>query len=458
MPSAKRAQAAEYLRMSTDKQCYSIANQREAIRIYAESEGLEIVASYVDEARSGVTMKRRDGLKSLLSDVMAGAPFSTVLVLDVSRWGRFQDPDQAAHYEFICREAGVSIRYCAEAFENDGSPTSSLLKSLKRVMAADYSRQLSDRCRAGIRRQVLAGAWGGGSAPYAWARQTFETDGRPGRILGYGDRRGAHQVVRLVPGPREEIANVREVFRLYTTAIMGPAAIAAHLNERGVSYRGSAWTPQRVRKILKNELARGIYTFNRSSARLGKVTTHKPDQWQKVKVARPLISLAMWRAAQAKFDELDGDRWTDDELVELLRRLLAKEGFISRWLVRQSAEVPCESVYIRRFGSVDAACAKIPYERPRAYRQHVDPDGFKRDVIISRLKDLLEEKGYLSLPDVRASPRLPSLNIIYREFGSLHSAYAAAGYNLSRGDLVRAGRARAANRIVASSSADPTVQ
>jgi len=91
--------------------------------------------------------------------------------------------------------------------------------------------------------------------------------------------------------------------------------------------------------------------------------------------------------------------------------LLAKEGFISRWLVRQSAEVPCESVYIRRFGSVDAACAKIPYERPRAYRQHVDPDGFKRDVIISRLKDLLEEKGYLSLPDVRASPRLPSLNI-----------------------------------------------
>ncbi len=457
MPRQVREQAAEYLRMSTDKQCYSIASQREAIRAYAEREGLEVVRSYVDEARSGVTMKRRDGLKSLLSDVMAGAPFSTVLVLDVSRWGRFQDPDQAAHYEFLCREAGVSVQYCAEPFENDGSATSSLVKNLKRVMAAEYSRNLSDRCRAGLRRQVLAGAWGGGVAPYAWARQTFDAEGRPGRILGHGDRRGANQVVRLVHGPREEIENVRTVFRLFTTGIMGPARIASHLNASGVSYRGGSWTDQRVRKILKNEMARGIFTFNRSSARLGKVTFHEPDQWQKMKIAGPMISLATWRAAQAKFEALDGERWTDDELVELLRRLLAREGFISRWLVRQSRDVPCESVYIRRFGSVDAACARIPYVRPRAYRQHVDPDGLKREVIIERLKELLEEKGYLSLPDVRASTRLPSLNVIYREFGSLTRAYAAAGYHRSRGDLVRDGRARAARRDGSREGGPPAV-
>jgi hypothetical protein len=24
-------------------------------------------------------------------------------VYDVSRWGRFQDPDEAAHYEFLCK-------------------------------------------------------------------------------------------------------------------------------------------------------------------------------------------------------------------------------------------------------------------------------------------------------------------------------------------------------------------
>jgi DNA invertase Pin-like site-specific DNA recombinase len=62
MPRQAREQVAEYLRMSTDKQCYSTASQREAIRAYFEREGLEVVRSYVDEARSGVTMKRRDGL------------------------------------------------------------------------------------------------------------------------------------------------------------------------------------------------------------------------------------------------------------------------------------------------------------------------------------------------------------------------------------------------------------
>ena len=58
--------------------------------------------------------------------------FGSILVLDVSRWGRFQDPDQAAHYEFLCREAGVQVRYCSEAFENDGTAVTALVKQMKR--------------------------------------------------------------------------------------------------------------------------------------------------------------------------------------------------------------------------------------------------------------------------------------------------------------------------------------
>ena len=58
----------------------------------------------------------------LIEDVRSGyADFDHVLVYDVSRWGRFQDVDESAHYEFICKEAGVKVVYCAEQFENDGS-------------------------------------------------------------------------------------------------------------------------------------------------------------------------------------------------------------------------------------------------------------------------------------------------------------------------------------------------
>ena len=117
--------AAQYLRMSTEQQRYSLANQIELIRVYAERHGFTVVKSYEDAGRSGVTTARRDGLKRLLRDVVAGSqPYATILVVDVSRWGRYQNPDEGAHYEFLCREAGVNVCYCAETFDNDDSPTS----------------------------------------------------------------------------------------------------------------------------------------------------------------------------------------------------------------------------------------------------------------------------------------------------------------------------------------------
>jgi DNA invertase Pin-like site-specific DNA recombinase len=74
--------------------------------------------------------------------------FSVILVYDVSRWGRFQDADESAYYEYICRKAGVAVHYCAEQFENDGSPVSTIVKGVKRAMAGEYSRELSSKVSA----------------------------------------------------------------------------------------------------------------------------------------------------------------------------------------------------------------------------------------------------------------------------------------------------------------------
>ena len=84
------------------------------------------------------------GLQQLIKDVEAGvADFQIILVYDVSRWGRFQDADESAYYEYICRRAGIQVAYCAEQFENDGSPVSTIVKGVKRAMAGEYSRELS---------------------------------------------------------------------------------------------------------------------------------------------------------------------------------------------------------------------------------------------------------------------------------------------------------------------------
>jgi len=86
--------AAQYLRMSTEHQQYSLENQSTAIQKYAESHGFEVVRTYSDAARSGVVLRYRAGLQQLFQDVVSGtSAYRAILVYDVSRWGRFQDTD-----------------------------------------------------------------------------------------------------------------------------------------------------------------------------------------------------------------------------------------------------------------------------------------------------------------------------------------------------------------------------
>ncbi len=152
------SRAAEYVRMSTEHQQYSTENQSDAIRQYAERKGYEIVRTYADHGKSGLRIAGRTGLQQLIQDVQRKTTeFSAILVYDISRWGRFLDPDEAGHYEFICRHAGYRVEYCAEQFENDGSTSSNVLKLLKRTGSGEYSRELSVKVFAGQSRLIRLG-------------------------------------------------------------------------------------------------------------------------------------------------------------------------------------------------------------------------------------------------------------------------------------------------------------
>src|SRR5450830_13271 len=127
--------AVQYVRMSTEHQQYSTENQAEKIREYAKRRNIEIVRTYTDAGKSGLSIEGRASLQRLIHDVESGTPdFQIILVYDVSRWGRFQDADESAYYEYRCRRAGIQVVYCAEQFENDGSPVSTIVKGVKRAM------------------------------------------------------------------------------------------------------------------------------------------------------------------------------------------------------------------------------------------------------------------------------------------------------------------------------------
>lgn len=100
--------AAQYVRMSTKHQQYSTHNQSDKIREYAEKRGIEIIKTYADDGKSGLSFGGRPALQQLIADVESGAAdFNVILVYDVSRWGRFQDADESAYYEYICKRAGI---------------------------------------------------------------------------------------------------------------------------------------------------------------------------------------------------------------------------------------------------------------------------------------------------------------------------------------------------------------
>lgn len=237
--------AAAYVRMSTEHQQYSTENQRDVIFAFAAARNLEIVKIYADEGKSGLRLEGRDQLKALLRDVESGqADYSVVLVYDVSRWGRFQDPDESASYEIRCKQAGVRVLYCAEQFENDGSAVSSIIKNVKRTMAGEYSRELSVKVHAGQMRLIQLGVRQGGPAGYGLRRMLIDHTGARKAELKPGEHKSIQtDRVILVPGPVEETDTVRWIYKAFVEDGLTESEIAALLNREGrLTDRGTAWT------------------------------------------------------------------------------------------------------------------------------------------------------------------------------------------------------------------------
>ena len=211
--------AAVYVRMSTEHQQYSTSNQRDVILAYANLRGLEIVKDYSDDGKSGLNIEGRNSLAQMIRDVEEGkADYSSILVYDVSRWGRFQDADESAHYEFICRSKGVGVHFCAEQFENDGTPVSTIIKGVKRMMAGEYSRELSTKVFQGACRLVTLGYRQGGTAGFGLRRVLIDAGGNRKGELKMGEHKSIQtDRVILEPGPDEEVKTVRWMYQAFVT-------------------------------------------------------------------------------------------------------------------------------------------------------------------------------------------------------------------------------------------------
>jgi DNA invertase Pin-like site-specific DNA recombinase len=108
----ERLRTALYVRAACITQT-TLDEQREVLERYAEQNNLRVVRRYIEGGFSGRTQGHKQ--KEMLETVLNGtADFSVILMRDVTRWGRWDDADLSAYYEFMCLREGIRVRYMDE--------------------------------------------------------------------------------------------------------------------------------------------------------------------------------------------------------------------------------------------------------------------------------------------------------------------------------------------------------
>jgi DNA invertase Pin-like site-specific DNA recombinase len=316
-------------------------------------------------AKADLRIDGRDALKQLLTDVESKSPgFKAILVYDVSRWGRFQDADESAYYEYICRLSGIEVRYCAEQFENDGSVASTIVKTVKRAMAGEYSRELSSKVFAGQARLIEMGFRQGGTAGYGLRRRLIDQNRNPKALLAFGERKSLQtDRVVLEPGPADEVVTVRRMFGMLVHDNKSPGEIASSLNDEQIKTDlGRAWTSSSVQAVLSNEKYIGNNVFNRISVKLKKKrVANSPDMWVRaVGVFPAIIEQELFDAAQTAL-AIRNRHLSDNEMLTLLKELYLRRGRLTSIIIDESRDLRTSATYRRYFGSLGRAYQLVGY-------------------------------------------------------------------------------------------------
>ncbi|WIV87974.1 recombinase family protein [Proteus appendicitidis] len=367
----KKILVAIYLRMSTEHQKYSIDNQKKYIQQYALIHNMEILYIYDDEGKSGISVSGRNNFNRLIQDVVTQKiNIEALLVYDVSRFGRFQDNDEAGYYSYLLKSHGVRIIYCAENIPDSSPEIEMLTLPALRYAAGAYSRNLSIKVFAGHVNLVNRGYFQGGIAGYGLRRKLIDSTHNDKFILQSGERK-CLQTDRtiLVPGPDDELLIINRIFNMFIFKNYSEYLISEKLNEENIKHSNDTqWTRSKVHNILINERYIGNYVYNKTSKKLKskKIKNPKEDWIRYSNYFPPIVSPEKYRLAQ----EIIKNRsihLSDIDIINYLKKKLKEQGKLSGFIIDEDDTGPSSSIISNRFGGLINAYKLIGYIPERNY-------------------------------------------------------------------------------------------
>jgi hypothetical protein len=128
------------------------------------------------------------------------------------------------------------------------------------------------------------------------------------------------------------------------------------------------WTRGIVHELLTNEKYIGNNLYNRTSTKLQRSrVVNTPAEWVRCNNAyRSVIDAEIFAKAQ-EIINLRDHRYTDEELLQLLRDLLQQHGMLSGLIINEAADMPSTATYAHRFQSLRRAYELIGYTPARNY-------------------------------------------------------------------------------------------
>ncbi|CNG20570.1 resolvase family site-specific recombinase [Yersinia enterocolitica] len=362
---------AQYLRMSTDHQQYSLFNQSQFIGKYASEHDLNIIHTYDDSGKSGVTANRRDAFHQLIDDVVREKiNIKAVLVYDISRFGRFQSIDQFGYYTHQLKMHDVKIIYCANPITEDDNDYADFQLFIGRKEASSFSRNLSQKVFLGQANLASRGYHQGGPAGYGLRRMLVDENRKHKGILKYREWKSIQtDRIILVLGPDDEVAVVRWIYDQFINGSKPERVIASELSRTGIAAEhDTKWTRGKVHEVLTNEKYIGNNIYNKTSFRLKRRYIRNPEQdWIKCENAfDAIISPEIFLQAQ----EIISNRsihLSNEDLLCKLSDLLKVRGKLSGIIIDEDDETPSSSIYRKRFGGLLQAYQLVNYKPKHDY-------------------------------------------------------------------------------------------